>query len=81
MKLKYTEGCVCDSLTIDGIETIDMNVDDFKSVLHKLLDRETDIGILQSVFMHLMSSQGNYECSDRPCESCGDYVTTYTLEL
>ena len=81
MKLKYTEGCICDSLTIDGVETIDMNVDDFKSVLHKLLDRETDICILQSVFMNLMSSQGNYECSDKPCESCGDYVTTYTLEL
>ena len=40
MKLEYTEGCVCTSLTVDGKETIDMNVEDFKSVIHYNLNLE-----------------------------------------
>lgn len=81
MKLEYTEGCICDSLSVDGVESIDMDIDSFKDVLHKLLDRETDLGTLQEVFMVLMAQQGEYERSDRPCSQCGDYITTYTLEI
>ncbi len=81
MKLEYTEGCTCDSLSVDGVESIDMDINDFKDVLHELLDRETDLGTLQQVFTTLMVQQGEYECSDEPCDQCGDYVTTYTLEI
>lgn len=81
MKLKCIEGCTCDSLTIDGIETIDINKDDFKKVLHKLIDKEEDRAIMQSIFMNLMYSQGTYEYSDKPCECCGDYIITYKLEI
>lgn len=81
MKLQYTEGCVHDSLSVDGVETIDMKIEDFKNVLHKLLDRETDLGTLQQVFMTLMVQQGKYECDDEPCEQCGDFTTTFTLNI
>lgn len=81
MKLEYTYGCVCDSLSIDGVETIDMQEQDFKNVIYKLIDRESDIAVLQSIYKDLMESQGEYESSDEPCECCGDYVTTYTLNI
>ena len=80
MKLEYTDGCVCTSLTIDGKETIDMNVEDFKSVIHKLIDKENDLGTLQHIWIVLMEQQGKYEDLGQ-CEECGDYITKYTLEI
>ena len=80
MKLEYTDGCVCTSLTIDGKETIDMNVEDFKSVIHKLIDNENDLGTLQHIWIVLMEQQGKYEDLGQ-CEECGDYIARYTLEI
>ena len=80
MKLEYTDGCVCTSLTIDGKETIDMNVEDFKSVIHKLIGNENDLGTLQHIWIVLMEQQGKYEDLGQ-CEECGDYITKYTLEI
>ena len=80
MKLEYTDGCICTSLTIDGKETIDMNVEDFKSVIHKLIDTENDLGTLQHIWIVLMEQQGKYEDLGH-CPDCGDYITKYTLEI
>ena len=80
MKLKYIEGCICTSLTVDGKETIDMNVEDFKSVIHKLIGNENDLGTLQHIWIVLMEQQGKYEDLGQ-CEECGDYITKYTLEI
>ena len=80
MKLEYTDGCVCTSLTIDGKETIDMNVEDFKSVIHKLIGNENDLGTLQHIWIVLMEQQGKYEDLGH-CPDCGDYITRYTLEI
>ena len=80
MKLEYTDGCVCTSLTIDGKETIDMDVEDFKSVIHKLIGNENDLGTLQHIWIVLMEQQGKYEDLGQ-CEECGDYITKYTLEI
>lgn len=80
MKLEYTDGCICDSLTVDGIETIDISINDFKKVLYQLIDRETDLGTLQSIMIKLMEQQGEYEDLGH-CSCCGDYITKYTLKL
>ena len=37
MKLNYTDGCICTSLTVDGIETIDLDIDTFRNVIKKFL--------------------------------------------
>ena len=62
MKLKYIEGCICTSLTVDGKETIDMDIDSLKKVVNKLIDRETDFGVIQDIWTNLVESQG--ECED-----------------
>lgn len=80
MKLEYTEGCVCTSLTVDGVETVDMNINDLKKVICKLVERETDVAELQDLWMSLMQSQGEYKDLGH-CECCGDWITNYTLEL
>lgn len=37
MKLDYTDGCICTSLTVDGIETIYLDIDTFRNVIKKFL--------------------------------------------
>ena len=80
MKLEYTDGCICTSLTVDGKETVDMSKEELKEVICKLLDRESDLGVLQDIWRDLVTSQGEYEDLGH-CEECGDYITRYTLEI
>lgn len=81
MKLEYTSGCICDSLNVDGVEIMDMAIEDVRNVVRELLNREQNLATLQDVFMSMISSQGVYEHSKEPCDCCGDYITTYKLEI
>lgn len=80
MKLEYTDGCVCTSLTVDGVQTVDMKTEDLQDVIYKLVKRETDIAVLQGLFTDLMESQGTYKDLGH-CEQCGDYISEFTLEI
>ncbi len=80
MKLKYTTGCICDSLTIDGVETINMKVEDLQRVICKIINKEEDIAILQQVLINLIEANGEYKYLGH-CECCGDYISNYTLEV
>ena len=80
MKLEYTDGCICTSLTVDGKKIVDMSKEELKEVICKLLDRESDLGILQDIWRNLVTSQGEFEDLGH-CEECGDYITRYTLEI
>lgn len=80
MKLEYTDGCVCTSLTVDGKETVDMSKEELKEVICKLLDKESDLGVLQDIWRDLVMSQGEFEDLGH-CEECGSYITRYTLEI
>lgn len=55
MKLEYTDGCICTSLTVDGKETVDMTPEEIKVSIRAMLDRETDIATLQMYGCLLLS--------------------------
>lgn len=80
MKIESVTGCTCDSLTIDNVETIDMDKEAIKDVIKKLINREDDLGVLQSVLIDLVEFQGEFEDLGR-CDQCGDWITKYTVEL
>lgn len=80
MKIVSVTGCTCDSLTIDDVETVDMKVEDVKEAIKKLVDKETDLGTLQSVLIDLVETQGDFEDLGH-CEQCGDWITKYTVEV
>lgn len=80
MKIVNITGCTCDSLTVDDIETVDMDKKDVKEVIKKLVDREDDLGTLQSVLMDLVETQGDFEDLGH-CDQCGDWITKYTVEI
>ena len=80
MKIESVTGCTCDSLTVDKVETVDMDKEAIKDVIKKLIDREDDLGTLQSILMDLVEIRGDCEDLGR-CEQCGDWITKYTLEI
>lgn len=80
MKLEYTDGCVCTSLTVDGKETADMTSEEIKVSIQAMLDREIDVAVLQDIWTSLIESQGEYKDLGY-CEACGDWISNYTLEL
>lgn len=80
MKIESVTGCTYDSLTVDNIETVDMDKEAIKDVIKKLIDREDDLGTLQSILMDLVETQGEFEDLGH-CDQCGDWITKYTLEI
>lgn len=80
MKLEYTDGCVCTSLTVDGKETADMTSEEIKVSIQAMLDREINFAVLQDIWTTLIESQGEYRDLEH-CEECGDWISNYTLEL
>lgn len=80
MKIESVSGCLCDSLTIDGVETIDMKIEDVKEVIKKLIDKENDLGTIQSILIDLVETRGDFEDIGQ-CDQCGDWITKYTLEI
>lgn len=80
MKIESVTGCTCDSLTVDNVETVDMDKEAIKDVIKKLINREDDLGVLQSVLIDLVEFQGEFEDLGH-CDQCGDWITKYTVEL
>lgn len=79
MKINYTSGCICDSLTIDDKESTDLSVDDIKDTIVKALNKINDIAILQEILITIAET-GEYENLGH-CDECGDYISSYTLEI
>ena len=80
MTLETVNGCICDSITIDGVETIDLSIDKVKDTIKLIIDKETDLGVLQSILIDLIESKGDYEDLGT-CEECRDFITKYTLKI
>ena len=80
MILETVNGCICDSITIDGVETIDLSIDKVKDTIKLIIDKETDLGVLQSILIDLIESKGDYEDLGT-CEECGDTIYKYTLKI
>ena len=80
MKIESVTGCICDSLTVDDVETVDMDKEAVKDVIKKLIKREDDLGVLQSILIDLVEFQGEFEDLGR-CDQCGDWITKYTVEI
>ena len=80
MKIESTSGCTSDSLTIDGVDSYDIKIEDLKEAIKKCIDRESDMGMLRSVLIDLVENRGDYE-DIGICEDYGYIITKYTLEV
>ncbi len=80
MEIKYTTGCICESLLIDGKESIDMTTQEIRDVITKLLSTVKDVGLLQDIIINIVESQGDWKVLGS-CEECGDTIEEWTLKV
>ena len=80
MKIEYTDGCICTSLTVDGKETADMTPEEIKVSIQAMLDRVLHVLCIFCVVMSLIEHLGEYKDLGH-CECCGDWISNYTLEI
>lgn len=83
MNLKMTCGCICDSLTIDGKEEIDLNDIERKEIINKVCEhlKKIEPQHLNELLQVFLVKMGEYSCSGQVCECCGDFIETYKLEI
>lgn len=79
MRIEYTSGCICESLTVDNTETADMSVQSLKHVLSKVINNTNDIPNLQSILINAVEMLGEGENLGH-CDECGDNIYKYILE-
>lgn len=88
MEIKIVTGCICDSMTVDGIEEADMTDEQRKETLKKLGEFIATLGpenlnyILQSLEgWPLREGIVKSEVSKDACSSCGDHIYTTTITI
>lgn len=82
MKLELTEGCICDSLTVDGIEEIYLSDKERKKAIKKIAEYlSTQNDGLNQLLQWFLHHYGEWESDDKPCECCGDWIYTYKLKI
>lgn len=80
MKLEYTNGCVCNSLTVNDQETIDIPIEELKKVCIEAINNIDDISLLQGFLIDFIETYGDYKNLGY-CEECGDHIDNYILDL
>ena len=68
---------MADSLTVDGKDGMDLTDGERKTVLKRIFEH-LEPKDLNEVMQVLIERFGDCETDDQPCETCGDYVDTYT---
>lgn len=65
------------SLDVDGVESIDMNIKDFKKVIHKIVDNINDLASLQTIFTDFVECNGKL-VNEYHCDCCNDdYIVKF----
>lgn len=87
MKIEVVNGCMAYDFEIDGKSIHDCTIDELKDALTKatayVVSKADDerVSDLQTALRNLVELFGDCECDGIPCECCGDFVETYTMEI
>lgn len=78
-------GCINNWIGIDNIREIDMSDQQREAYFDKICSKLcTDIASQEhfnAFLQFILEEFGEYKCSNKPCDQCGDYTETYKLEL
>ena len=81
MILNYIEGCTVDNLTIDGIEISELPYYEIVDIIHYIVSRRKDKGILKEMLAMLIEHDKESVCDISHCDQCGDDIYNYKLEI
>ena len=84
MKIEYTTGCTYNDLYIDNTPAGSIPNDELKEICKKLIDENNDSDSLQQIIIDYLyqidrAKLSNYD--SWKCETCGDYVENYELNI
>lgn len=79
-KVEHCTGCISDSLTINGKETVDMSIKELKEHTLDMVSKVEDISIYQNIIRTILEFEGEYEDLGY-CEQCGDHISKYNYEF
>lgn len=82
MELEYAYGCLANSLSVNGIQEIDLTDAQRNVVIHKIfMWYKKHPEALNNLLQYFIETHcDDYDCTE-PCEECGDSVTTYKMEI
>ena len=80
MKLEMITGCVCDSITIDGKEELNLTDCERKIIKEKVCDWLKEHSELNHLLQYVLNYHGDYAYFGH-CEQCGDIIDKYTIEI
>ena len=83
MQIEMISGCINDWLGIDNIREVDMTDEQRNDYFNKIIKElpKLDSSWFNQFLQWVCEQYGKYECSDKPCEICGDYTEIYKLNL
>lgn len=84
MKIEYMTGCTYNVLKIDGTFVENIPIDELKEICKKLIDENNDSDSLQQIIIDYLYQIDRAKLTDYDswkCETCGDYVEMYELEI
>ena len=84
MKLRYITGCVYNDLKINNIDANNINIDELQDICKKLIDKTTDKDMLQQIIIDYLFQVDRTELDNYDsyhCETCGDYVEIFEMNL
>ena len=83
MELLMVEGCVNNSMTVDGIEHSALTGDMRKFVWDKVVSylSTLDGRDLNDLLQFTLTRYGDYKVSDEPCEVCGDSTEEWKMTI
>ena len=73
MKIEYTSGCMAHSLTIDGVETIDLDPKEFKEKALKVIEKIDNEELLRTLLIQAVEIMGESELIAH-YDECGDNI-------
>lgn len=83
MNMVYSYGCMANELSVNGVNEVDMTDSQRQNVIHKMFmwykKHPEHLNELLQYFIE--AHYEDYEYSDKPCECCGDVVTTFKLTI
>lgn len=90
MNIELVRGCIADRFDVDDKPMMDMSEDELKDILIKVVNKvtqRTELTEGQKSYLYdaimLLVEDFPDRClySDEPCECCGDWIETYTMEI
>lgn len=84
MKIEYMTGCTYNELKIDGTFVENIPINELKEICKKLIDENNDSDSLQQIIIDYLFQIDRAKLTDYDswkCETCGDYVEMYELDI